>query len=302
MCIAILNPEDVTLEKSVLKTCWDNNTDGAGMLYLDGGVLKTHKEMKNFDSFYDKYLNIRKSHKDSQVVIHFRISTHGKVNETNCHPFIVNDSWGFVHNGIISNAPRHNDYSDTYMFNQEVLQKLPEDWIFNDGMYELVLGYIGSSKLLFLNTDNEAYILNEDMGVWDLGCWFSNNTYKESRYYDYGGKKVYKTAATSTITPSSTTSSFNSYKSKWAWDDDDDYSINEWVWDYDKHDYVKKEEVSKPQSEWSDDARDQYADTCEGCDTPTTCVYSMNYNASLCKLCCSDLVAWTEEDKDERPF
>ena len=51
MCIAILNPSDVTLEKSVLKNCWSNNKDGAGMLYLVDGVLTIHKEMKKM-KFY----------------------------------------------------------------------------------------------------------------------------------------------------------------------------------------------------------------------------------------------------------
>jgi hypothetical protein len=297
MCIAILNPEDVTLDKSVLRTCWDNNTDGAGMLYLDGGVLKIHKEMTKFDSFYDEYLRIRSAHKDSQVVIHFRISTHGKVNETNCHPFIVDDYWGFVHNGIISNAPHHNDYSDTYMFNQEILQKLPKDWMFNDAIYELIVGYIGSSKLVFLNTDNEAYIVNEDMGVWDLGCWFSNKTYKESRYFDYGGKQIWKSAATPTITSSSTT---KDYSTKW-WDRND-YSPK-WEWDDKKKDYVNKsaaadvvgydeeEEIDKyPYGDWPTDASELFIDSCDGCDSPEVLVaYDTSYNACLCKSCHDDL-------------
>lgn len=195
MCIAIFNPSDVILEKETLKNCWENNGDGAGLLWVEYGSLKTYKAMVNFDKFYNKYLEVRKSKhtKQSQVVIHFRISTHGKVNRTNCHPFIVNDKLGFVHNGIISKVERNIDYSDTYMFNELFLKQLPKDFYTKQVYHDLIESYIGGSKLLFLDTNNDAYIINESMGVWDLGCWFSNTTYKYSKYIDMGGTKVLKT-------------------------------------------------------------------------------------------------------------
>jgi predicted glutamine amidotransferase len=194
MCIAILNPSNVILEKETLKNCWENNGDGAGLLWVDNGKLKSYKAMVDFEKLYNKYLEIRKSRytKESQVVIHFRISTHGKVNRTNCHPFIVNEKLGFVHNGIISKVERNDNFSDTYMFNEIFLKELPKDF-YKSGIYhDLIESYIGGSKLLFLDTNNDAYIINESMGVWDMGCWFSNTTYKYSKYVDMGGVKVLK--------------------------------------------------------------------------------------------------------------
>lgn len=285
MCIAILNPNNVTLKKKVLKTCWENNTDGAGMLYLADGKLTTHKEMSNFDSFYDHYSNVRNKYKTSQIVIHFRISTHGKVNLTNCHPFITNDDWGFVHNGIISAAPKHADFSDTYMFNREILQKLPTDWIHNDALYDLVQEYIGSSKLLFLNTNNEAFIVNEDWGVWDLGCWFSNTTYKASRYYDYGGTKVYKgtTAAASTITPSVPSNKWGTFSDNDDWVDDWDYKYN-----YDTRKYEKvsvTEDTEYTSNPWDTKDEPTYDDRCESCMEDKECRYDYGYDCSVCKDC-----------------
>jgi len=194
MCIAILNPNNVILEKETLKNCWENNGDGAGLLWVDNGKLKSYKAMVDFEKLYNKYLEIRKSRytKESQVVIHFRISTHGKINRTNCHPFIVNNEIGFVHNGIINKVERSIDFSDTYMFNEVVLKCLPEDFYKQQVYHDLLESYIGGSKLLFLNTKNDAYIINESMGVWDMGCWFSNTTYKYSKYVDMGGVKVLK--------------------------------------------------------------------------------------------------------------
>lgn len=300
MCIAILNPTKVTLKKNVLKTCWDNNKDGAGMLYLQSGVLTAFKEMDNFDNFYNHYAWVRKTHKDSQIVLHFRISTHGKVDLENCHPFMVNEDWGFVHNGIITNAKRNADYSDTNMFNRDVLRKLPKDWIHNDAMYELVCGYIGSSKLLFLNKDNEAYIINEDWGVWDLGCWFSNTTYKTSRYFDYGGKSILKGSV-------GTTPSTKAVSTKDDWGKWDDYGVEEWEREWEKEykynevtrTYDKRTDVDLEDDEdeddgyspnsWDNKFEEAFTDKCESCLEEKVCKYDYNYDAPVCKGCAKTL-------------
>lgn len=300
MCIAILNPTKVTLKKNVLKTCWDNNKDGAGMLYLQGGVLTAFKEMDNFDNFYDHYDWVRKTHKDSQIVLHFRISTHGKVDLENCHPFMVNEDWGFVHNGIISNAEKHVDYSDTNMFNRDVLRKLPKDWIHDAATYELVCGYIGGSKLLFLNKDNEAYIINENWGVWDLGCWFSNSTYKASRYFDYGGKSILKGSTT-------TTASTKALSTKSDWDSWDDYGVEAWERDWEKEykynevtkTYDKRvdvdleddedEDIGYSPNSWDNKTEEVFSDVCESCLETRFCKYDYNYDAPVCKDCAKSL-------------
>lgn len=189
MCIAILNKPKTPLTKKVLRTCWDNNYHGAGMMYVDKGELKVFKELKDFNIFYAEYIKQREKHKSSYFVLHFRISTHGRINETNCHPFLVTPFQGFVHNGIIYNAPKSDEFSDTYMFNKVILQEMPDTWENNSVMCELIQHYIGSgSKLVILNADNSWKIINEKAGVWDNGNWFSNSTYKESKYVNYGGR------------------------------------------------------------------------------------------------------------------
>lgn len=194
MCIAILNTKGVTLKKELLSNCWINNGDGAGILVSNGKSMEVFKEMKSFDTFYNQYLAMRKKYKKSNIVLHFRISTHGKINETNCHPFLVSDEVGFVHNGMIYNAPVSEDFSDTYMFNEVILKKLKEGFERDEHMIDLLSEYIGTgSKLIFLNAKDEWSIVNEKAGHWDLGCWFSNTSYKQvNNYVDYGGIKKYR--------------------------------------------------------------------------------------------------------------
>jgi predicted glutamine amidotransferase len=205
MCIAILNTPNVTFPKSIIRNCWENNSDGAGLIWTNtkNKTLHTYKELDNVNAFYDKYLSIRRKHPKSNVVLHFRISTSGGVNLPNTHPFSVTDKLAFVHNGVISELNGiDKQRSDTNLFNARVLQNLPAGFERNQAIADLIAKYIGHSKLIFLNAQNEYTIINPSLGKTDetyKGCWFSNSTYKPSAFYDYGGKQVakagYKSAA-----------------------------------------------------------------------------------------------------------
>lgn len=194
MCIAIINPSNKTLTKETLNNCWLNNDDGAGFLYVQDGKLKAFKEMKNFDRFFNKYISIKNTCPDSNIVLHFRISTHGVVNKTNCHPFFVNSNLGFVHNGVIHDVEEDDRFSDTYMFNKTILKNLPNSFEQNKTIMTLIAEFIGSgSKLAFLDSSNKYYLVNEEKGHWNDGCWFSNYSYESvSQWVDYGGVRKYR--------------------------------------------------------------------------------------------------------------
>ena len=181
MCIAILNPPRVTLKKSVLLKCWENNPDGAGMIFTDTKTqtLYTLKEMRSGELFYKAYQQYRRVHLNSYFVLHFRIATAGKINEDNCHPFVVNEGLAFVHNGIISKVRTCVNYSDTYYFNADILQNLPADFTENEATLELIEAAIGASKLVFLNSKNEPLILNSHLGHYVENVWYSNRSYED---------------------------------------------------------------------------------------------------------------------------
>lgn len=179
MCIAILNLATASpITEQQFKTCWKANPDGAGMIFVSGDQLYVQKEMTDVDRFYQSYLYYKEVNPLSNFVIHFRVATAGRVCEHNCHPFIVNKDLAFVHNGMIditSNA----EYSDTYFFN-ELLRKLPADFLENDGIRTLIQGSIGWSKLVFLQSDNRWHIINDKKGYWEpCGNWYSNSSHKE---------------------------------------------------------------------------------------------------------------------------
>jgi glutamine amidotransferase len=191
MCIIAAIPAKKQITKDILNRCWNNNPHGGGFLYTDGNTLLVHKEMNSFEKFYRAFTDAKKRFPESSFIVHFRISTHGKINEENCHPFLVNDKLGFAHNGVIHNSPYSVDYSDTHQFNTHILQKLPENFI-NKSVYQsLIEAYIGTgSKLAFLSADNVIALVNEKAGVWDGGIWYSNRGYANWNYFDRGGVQV----------------------------------------------------------------------------------------------------------------
>ena len=214
MCIAIYKPEGKIIPYATLKECYDANPDGAGFMYAEDKKLHIEKGFFSLESFYDAYVK----HQDKQAVLHFRIKTHGKIDTTNCHPFAVNSSLGFVHNGVISGFGDAN-HSDTIGFNNGVLQPLVNKWgnlaLFQDPMKDLIESRIGYSKLIFLDRHGNHNILNESKGVWDEGIWYSNTSYKP-----------YVPVAT----PSYSKSTYNWKNKKWYDSDDDYHSYNPYMY------------------------------------------------------------------------
>jgi hypothetical protein len=94
----------------------------------------------------------------------------------------VNQKLGFVHNGIISQTEvKKSPYSDTYHFN-EILKKLPANFLYNKGIVTLIEKMIGYSKLAFLDNLGNVTIIGEDLGIWEGDNWFSNTGFEDAKY------------------------------------------------------------------------------------------------------------------------
>jgi len=185
MCIAIYKSADKEISKETLQECWDHNPDGAGYMYNVNGHLKVKKGYFKFEDFWKSYTN---SCQGKKAVLHFRIKTHGEINKENCHPFNINDNLAFVHNGIIGAVETKSDKtkSDTWHFNDHILKPLINKYsdILEADSFQLMIGdFVGSSKLVFLDNQDNVKIFNEDKGTWDDGVWYSNTSYKPRQTY-----------------------------------------------------------------------------------------------------------------------
>ena len=182
MCIAIYKPEGKEIERETLERCYRVNPDGAGYMFHKNDKLYVKKGFFSFADFWQSYRRDR----TKECVIHFRIKTHGQINKDNCHPYLVNDKFAFVHNGIISGYTDNNK-SDTWLFNEDVIQPFVNKWgnlgLFEDPIKKLIESRIGYSKLIFMDNEGNTKIFNEDKGYWDDGVWYSNGGYKKPAPY-----------------------------------------------------------------------------------------------------------------------
>lgn len=186
MCIAIYKPKGENIKKKYLKSSCKNNSDGMGLTYVNKyGHLIIYKEMKSFEKFYGVYRSVVEMQGNPNMLIHFRIATAGGVNLLNCHPFKVNRNLAFIHNGILDIEIKNKVLSDTQTFNNEILKKLPKDFYKNDYFVDMLEDYVGTNKLIFIDSNSEVVIINEKLGDWHKGVWYSNSTYKYSYITKY---------------------------------------------------------------------------------------------------------------------
>ena len=194
MCIAILNTSSLlsleTIENSML-----NNPDGSGLLFVnEAGVLESFKTLTtDAKDFYSDYKYIRRL-TNLPMVLHSRIGTHGKNDLANCHPFLLDNKIGFVHNGMLNNVKIYDKTkSDTFHLNKMLKKHNNYDDYFDGKTFAsraltTIVG--GSNKLIFLNNEGRYAIYNKALGHVDSNKnWYSNNTYKTftytSKFYNY---------------------------------------------------------------------------------------------------------------------
>lgn len=258
MCIAILNTKG-TINKKTFKNCWDNNPDGGGIAYAENGKVKLFKELKCFKQLYKQYVEVREANPEANILIHFRIATHGKINETNCHPFKVNNNLAFIHNGMIygKGLETSREFSDTYLFNQTILKRLPQNFLKNEAILKLLEEYIGFSKIIFLTGGNDWAILNENDGHWMGDNWYSNNSYK-------GKPKLIYSSALNKIT----SNNIKNYNDRIFWEDT-----------------LTPKEIYNPKENY-----------CECCNESAPTKYVSEYNIEMCQKCINSYIYKPLED------
>jgi glutamine amidotransferase len=191
MCLLTFMQAGTTANIEHLSNGAWNNDDGFGFAVHAGDhIIKGHGMV--FDTVLDKFLEVRRKH-HGPALFHSRITTHGKTNVDNCHPFQVGDDHRTVlgHNGMLPiEVPRNGERSDTRIFAETYLPSLGGVYALDDpDTFSSLEKWSSGSKLVVITADPWAnrdwYILNEQDGHWDSdGVWWSNNSYK-NRYVSY---------------------------------------------------------------------------------------------------------------------
>lgn len=191
MCLMIVKPAGKDIADEHLQNGFENNPDGGGYCWHDGGRVFYRKGIFAFEEFLKSY---RQDVGDKPAIVHFRMATHGGVNEENCHPFDVGNGAMMAHNGIIQVETERGE-SDTRAFIRKriapVLTSNP-DAVRDPSWVESIDAAISGSKLGFLYPDGKHYIIGEKRGQWEDGVWFSNSGHKASCHW-WSGRGAWDT-------------------------------------------------------------------------------------------------------------
>lgn len=210
MCLITVCPKGTSKNMEILEGFIRNgassNSQGSGFAYKKNNETGVYIN-KGFFLVDDLIAAIEKLNLDDEdeLIIHHRISTHGKVDKFNTHPFVVSEKQDeiiylkgkvnkpvFAHNGIFSEyGDRNSDFSDTYHFCKRFLSipkitnLLTRDPFLFESTFDRIIGH---QKLVFLfpEKDKELYIVNVDSFTEDGGYYHSNGGYK-SYVHDRGG-------------------------------------------------------------------------------------------------------------------
>ncbi len=168
-----------------LNNSWENNDDGAGMMFVYDGKVQIYKSM-NKREFIDMVKEVHKNLiEETPLICHYRVGTCGERSIYNVHPFeIFKDKLAYCHNGQIYRMQYGSKESDSHEFANQ-LRELPEHFLNNEAINLLISNFIDKDKLVFLNNKKETYIFYEDLGIWEDGIWYSNNTMKVIKYPYY---------------------------------------------------------------------------------------------------------------------
>lgn len=207
MCIIIAKPAGVDLpDTETLDNCFTSNRDGIGFAFNKTGetphIAKGYANVKKLEKMIDEF----KITKEHNLLIHFRLATHGAKDQGNCHPFPLTSDYkemrylncicdvAVAHNGVFGSVPSHEKHSDTMKFIGGILAQ-PEiiNNIESPAVKSLIKGYCGySSKLAFLRSSGITTIgdFEEDKGIKYSNTQFKSRvtTYNNWDKDDRGGK------------------------------------------------------------------------------------------------------------------
>lgn len=190
MCIAIYKPAGQWVSKEELRNSFENDPHGAGFAYHNGKRVVMKKGFFTFRSFWRAYK--AEVTNDTPAFAHFRIATRGAKDASNCHPFAI-PGGVLMHNGPCLNhkaCAGTETRSDSKQFAEDFIAGLTAHQVLR--IKPMIEQFIGSEKVALMFDSGEVILCNEDVGLWEHGCWFSNTGHHAHPvYYGYHGTRSY---------------------------------------------------------------------------------------------------------------
>lgn len=188
MCTACVFPKGTSITEDEFDNCWESNQDGGGFVYIDENGKFVVLKSLSLDDLKEKWkLHHAKHGEYSPFLLHFRAASQGDVTLKNCHPFLPNPRTAFIHNGTIYKIPSTKEKSDTRVFSEEFLSKLPHNFLANKSIMTMMDDFLGkSNKLAFLDINGNVSITNLDDWKLHNEAIYSNDFFKNIRVKKMG--------------------------------------------------------------------------------------------------------------------
>jgi hypothetical protein len=191
MCLIVHKPAHVTIDREFADDVYTRNADGFGIIYheVEDGkeFVKTYKLIGSRDDVWA----VIQEHQHRELLIHWRMRTHGDIDLENCHPYALIEGDGSVpsfmmHNGILQHGnAADTKKSDTWHYIRDTLRPLlmaTPDLLESQPFRRLVEADIGSNnKFAIMDVYGKVTVLNRRSGIEWGGMWLSN-TYAWSAY------------------------------------------------------------------------------------------------------------------------
>lgn len=193
MCIIVYKPQGEKLpDLDTLRACWNNNPDGAGIMWPGSNKVNIRKGFMTWPDFMAALDGVT-SEIDVEgipMALHFRIATHGAIVPGCCHPFAVKNSFdkmrmteicaevGFMHNGTLSGLETNDATSDSMAFAKTVLVPLKsmcDDVLDDKRALRVIENSTQGSRFLLMAKDGRV----RTFGHWvhDDGIYYSNGNF-----------------------------------------------------------------------------------------------------------------------------
>ena len=180
MCIIIVANKNKKIPSEHIKLASELNCDGFGISASVNNKLFVYKSISiNPDDIIKLYNSIRQV-ATGDIVLHFRLATHGDVSDKLCHPFHVNKNLVMFHNGVIrDNVSGYNGHdkneSDTTAFVNNVLKNFKKGFQNNETIMNMISTSVGEyNRLCFLDSTGKTNYTSSDKWVEYNGILYSN--------------------------------------------------------------------------------------------------------------------------------
>lgn len=193
MCIICVKPSNVDFPaKSIMKTCFENNSDGAGFAFPMDGEVQIYKGFMSFKKFWRAFRRFELD-KSVPVVFHFRIATSAGINRPCTHPFPVTQDYkslqaltcttdmAIAHNGVLTNVTPTKTLSDTMVFIRDYLSQVKDEILQSEQIRVAIEKFTAGSKFAVLNGDGDLLMIGSGW-IQEKGLYFSNDTFEFERF------------------------------------------------------------------------------------------------------------------------